>query len=112
VSKCSVYGLAGPDGVVRYIGQTRGTLKYRLGTHWRDAKRRPHSKLYRWMRATKAVSIVLLSDNCTWDETEVAVIAAFRKAHPGVLLNTLAGGADKPAKQLWRKKKRGSKRAT
>lgn len=107
---CSVYGLCGPDGVIRYIGQTRGTLKTRLGFHWRDAKRRPTSHLYRWMKETGDVRIVLLHDNCTWDETEHAVIVAYRAANPGTLLNVYSGGGDRPKRPPWAKKKRGSKR--
>jgi hypothetical protein len=109
---CTVYGLAGPDGIIRYIGQTKcATLKERLGWHWRETKRRPHSRVYRWIKETKDISIIALRENEIWDVTEVTLIAEYRKLHPGVLLNQLNGGSHKPARPFWRKKKRGSKRS-
>ena len=106
---CTVYGLTGPNGKIRYIGQTRARdVRTRLGTHWRDAKRRPHSRLYKWMRETKDIRIVILKEDAIWDITETTLIAQYRRMFPNRLLNQLAGGSDAPKK--WRRKKRGSKK--
>ena len=89
---CVVYGLTDAAGRIRYIGQTRQTLRARLGYHFKDAKS-GNSPLHKWIRQTPGVEIVCLDSNATWDVSEILVIDRFvREGHE--LLNVLRGGSD------------------
>ena len=90
--RCTLYGLAGPDGIIRYIGQTQNDPKTRLSWHRRSAKR-SNSPVYDWLRNEPDVSIVVLNDNATWDVSEIIEIAR-RRANDAPLLNVTRGGRD------------------
>jgi hypothetical protein len=74
MSRCAprsmwIYGLAGPDGVIRYVGQTRNPQQ-RLWHHRKIARgRRGLAPVYCWMRKAGItnVSLVLLA-TCDWDQ--------------------------------------------
>lgn len=89
---CLIYGLAADDGRIRYVGQTRMTLKRRLAYHFKNCHK-SNSAVNRWLRGAKGVEIALLDDNGTWDVSEILWIDRLRSQ--GVdLLNQTRGGTD------------------
>lgn len=55
---CVVYGLYDPrSGELRYVGQTSQGLRTRLAGHLRDARRREHTRIARWLHALMALGV-------------------------------------------------------
>ena len=93
-----IYCLAHPiTGEIRYIGKANNTAN-RLKSHLRDSTRR-NTPVYSWIRKlasqglTPTASIIEKCDNETWKDTEIRLIAEYRKTHR--LLN-VANGGDEP----------------
>lgn len=95
---CSIYGLySTEDTVVRYIGQTTQQSKTRLQQHLAEATRPPGaSHCHRWIRKVLRtgyeIGIVVLEENCVWNEAERKWIAEYRKRNPGIMTNLSDGG--------------------
>lgn len=94
-----VYGLASSeDGVIRYIGQTTRSLRVRLAGHMREA-RKTDTRRARWIRAVLAgghkVVLRPLVTGARWNETEMALIALYRRRGFD-LVNTTIGGQGVP----------------
>lgn len=94
VGLCIVYGLAGADGVVRYVGQTRTDLETRLNYHKRNAFTGGGSPCAHWIAENKGdITITALDDNATWNVSEILIIDSYRrKGHH--LWNVTRGGDD------------------
>jgi hypothetical protein len=89
---CFVYGLAGQDGRIRYIGQTRLTLGARLKWHFKSAIN-GKSPVCKWINRTMGVEIILIDGNATWDVSEILWIDRYRREGHD-LVNVLRGGTD------------------
>lgn len=89
---CFVYGLIDGFGKVRYIGQTKTTLKRRLALHFKSAEK-DNSPVCRWIRSTHGVEIFMIDSNATWDVSEILYIDQYRRAGHE-LLNVTRGGHD------------------
>lgn len=98
-SFCMVYGLAGPDGKVRYIGQTRQTPSDRLDWYYRGINnpRKRTSPVQRWfehiLRLGHEPQLIVIDSNATWDVSEIIYIERYR-ASCHELLNVTRGGLD------------------
>ena len=100
---CTVYGLFDPDtDELRYIGQTRLSLNRRLKYHRLDAERQAKFRdrmtpvcgwIYDLSIEGKKPKIHPLSENATWDISEILLIAD-AKSKGVKLLNILRGGQD------------------
>lgn len=79
-----IYGLLGPDDVVRYVGQTTYSLSRRLANHRGAARVGATAPVYEWMRAVQP-------ENVTARDLEVAPVSqlAERERHWIVKLGTL-----------------------
>lgn len=94
---CTVYGLSSSDKPeeIRYVGQTKANLEFRLRDHLYRAKVGDKNHRCCWIRSViaKGLTIIIspLVDNAVWSETEIAVIAQLRAS--GVsLVNSTDGG--------------------
>ncbi len=90
-----IYGLS-LDGVdIRYVGQTRISIKHRFYAHSKAAYRGEKTPLYHWMRKHGIHNVVatLLEETSleSADEREIFWIAALRQ-ETGRLLNLAGGG--------------------
>lgn len=76
---CTVYGLVGPDGAIRYVGQTTRPLWDRVGNHRQRARSGARGELHQWIRGIESsggrLGIVPLRLGAIWNATEVQVIA-------------------------------------
>lgn len=95
---CSIYGLySTEDLVVRYIGQTKQKPQVRLTQHMAEAVAPPGTtRCHRWvrkvLRSGYQIGIVVLEENCPWNEAERTWIAKYRAEYPGILTNHSDGG--------------------
>ena len=96
MSSLTVYALAHPvTKEIRYIGQTRQPLLYRLRGHRADAKRNKNTKVARWIASLPSDPLVQSLEECSspeeLDSVEREYIAIYRSL--GVdLCNLNAGG--------------------
>ena len=90
--RCIVYGLHAGDGLIRYVGQTKWTLKRRLQQHVSAARDGGDWPVCRWIRKheLRVFAVVLVAD-AVWNTTEIQQIARYR-AEGFPLLNATAGG--------------------
>ncbi len=103
-SFCVVYGLCGPDGRVRYIGQTRQRLEDRLQYFYKQIANKRIAKerltpVEKWVDSLSFhgidAQIMPIDTNATWDVSEIIYIERYRAAGFD-LLNVTRGGADGP----------------
>lgn len=92
---CIVYGLfSSDDGAIRYIGQTKRSLSKRHAAHIAVSRRGKTHRDY-WVRAVlkrgATVESFVLCNDAVWNETEVALIAAYRSLGAD-LVNATCGG--------------------
>lgn len=50
MSENIIYGLKGPDGVIRYVGTSTRSLAYRVNNHKNSAKRGRNTRVDKWVR--------------------------------------------------------------
>lgn len=92
-----IYGLAGPDGRIRYIGKAK-CAKTRLAGHLRERRRK--YPVYRWIAKLKMQGLqpsLTIIESCSeneWPERERAIIAEYREVTPDLL--NVADGGDQP----------------
>lgn len=95
MSSVTVYGIAGEDGRIRYVGQTTGDLKNRLCAHLSAAYRRQKTPLARWLRKLIVTggtpAIFVIERDATLHLAEQRLIAWYRR-HGARLLNVTDGG--------------------
>lgn len=91
INKTTVYGLSGPDGKIRYVGQTRQPLAVRLSEHIR----RPRGRLACWLKSLTAQGeeprIFIIERCAVRNEAERRLIAWYRR-HGANLVNLTDGG--------------------
>lgn len=80
MKECTIYGLIDkrqPDDV-RYIGQTRMTLKERLYYHEYHAYRSKNNKYGKWLINNKNhIDIITIKENATWNIDEPNIIKSY-----------------------------------
>lgn len=91
--KVTVYGLASSeDGKIRYVGQTTNSLSTRLRAHKTE---RPNTYKARWIRSVHrngfSVVCFVIDRDAEWNETEIRLIAWYRK-NGARLTNATSGG--------------------
>jgi len=94
--ECVVYGLfSSENGEIRYIGQTKLSLRRRLETHKSNAKRGGKRRSAFWIRSVLnrgfELHIVVLHDYAEWNVTEKAMIKQWRE-NGARLVNMTDGG--------------------
>lgn len=90
--EATIYGLFGPDGVIRYIGQTRNNPVNRLQCHISTARRGDNSAKSEWIRSVNyEVQFAELASTDNPNEEERNIIARFR-GDGADLLNVADGG--------------------
>lgn len=111
-SPVTVYGLASSeDGKLRYVGQTRQSLKKRLAHHLYDARKLSKIHKSNWINSVIAkgfeVVIFVIEENAVWAESEIQWIKHYR--NQGVdLVNSTNGGEGTLGyvhDEEWRRKK-------
>lgn len=92
----TVYGLKASDiGGIRYVGQTKKSLSWRLKYHLVDAKRFPNRRISKWINsvAKRGASIVtfVLAENAIENQAEIKLIEWYKRS--GIkLVNGTNGG--------------------
>lgn len=62
-----IYGLAIPDDVIRYVGQTTHTLGYRLARHRNAARAGDLRVVYAWARDVGPENVEIIEiETCAW----------------------------------------------
>lgn len=98
-SFCLVYGLSGPDGKIRYIGQTRQRAEDRLDWYYKDVTnpKKRTQPVQRWFESLLQQGIepqmLVIDENATWDVSEIIYIERYRAAGHD-LMNVTRGGID------------------
>ena len=99
-TNCKIYALISPDEPdnYRYVGQTIQSLKSRFNGHMHDAiNNKKNYPVQCWIRKLLKNNIkpliILIEENCTWNESEKFYIKKFKEEGHNLLNYTDGGNA-------------------
>ncbi len=78
-ANCTVYALVDHEGRVRYIGQTRTSVKTRFGFHKQSVGTSP-APVHEWMRNGYCAGFEIVQGDAIWNFSEALWIKAYREA--------------------------------